>query len=57
MDKKPTEQHREYSPDIMALLQKHHKVFGVIPPGQPSNRGFEHIIELEEGVQAIIITH
>ena len=56
MEKKPVEQHKEYSPDIMGLLQKYQKVFGDIPPGCPPDRGFEHIIELEEGFQAIITT-
>ena len=56
MEKKPVEQQKEYSPDIMALLQKYQKVFGDIPLGRPPNRGFEHIIELEEGVQVIITT-
>ena len=40
----------------MALLQKYHKVFGDIPPERPPVRGFEHIIELEEGVQDFITT-
>ena len=31
-------------------------MFGEIPPGQPSDRGFEHTIELEQGIQAVITT-
>jgi hypothetical protein len=40
--------------DLQVLLRKHHKVFSDIPPGIPPDRGFEHIIELEEGIQAVI---
>ena len=29
---------------------------GGIPPDKPPDRGFEHIIELEEGVHAVITT-
>ena len=42
--------------DIEALLQKHKAIFGDLPAGRPLDRGFEHIIELEEGTQAIITT-
>jgi hypothetical protein len=31
-------------------------VFGPIPPGVPPDRGFEHIIELEEGTKPVITT-
>lgn len=31
-------------------------MFGDIPPRQPPDRGFEHIIQLEPGVQAVITT-
>jgi hypothetical protein len=37
-------------------MDKQNKVFEPIPPGAPPNRGFEHIIELEEGVKPIITT-
>jgi len=40
-----------YTPEIQEILDKHHKVFGPIPPGVPPDRGFEHIIELEEGAK------
>ena len=39
-----------------AILHKHDRVFGSIPLGRPPDRGFEHIIEVEEGVQAVITT-
>ena len=31
-------------------------MFGEIPPRQPPDRGFEHTIELEQGIQAVITT-
>ena len=37
---------------IQVILNKHDRVFGSIPP----DRGFKHIIELEEGVQVVITT-
>jgi hypothetical protein len=37
-------------------IDKHIKVFGPIPPGAPPDRGFEHIIELEEGAKPVITT-
>lgn len=43
-------------PNILALLEKHQIVFGEIPPSRPPDRGFEHTIELEEGMHAIITT-
>lgn len=42
--------------DIHVVLDRYSVVFGDIPPGQPLDRGFEHTIELEPGVQAIITT-
>jgi hypothetical protein len=45
-----------YTPEIKEILDKHHKVFGPIPPGVPPDRGFEHIIELEEGAKPVITT-
>jgi hypothetical protein len=45
-----------YSPEIQRIINKHNKVFGPIPPGAPPDRGFEHIIELEEGAKPIITT-
>jgi hypothetical protein len=43
-----------YTPEIHEIIDKHSKVFGPIPPGVPPNRGFEHIIELEEGEKHVI---
>jgi hypothetical protein len=45
-----------YTLDIKRILDKHHKVFGPIPPGVPLDRGFEHIIELEAGDKPVITT-
>jgi hypothetical protein len=45
-----------YSPNIQAIIDRHNKVFRPIPPGDPPDRGFEHIIELEEGEKPIIAT-
>jgi hypothetical protein len=43
-----------YTPEIQEILDKHHKVFGPIPPGVPPDRGFEHIVELEGGDKLVI---
>lgn len=43
-----------YHVDIQVVLDKHSKVFGEIPPGRPPERGFEHVIELEEGAKPVI---
>lgn len=48
--KEPPNLTQKYPADIRALLHKHAKVFGDIPPGRPLDPTFEHIIELEEGV-------
>jgi hypothetical protein len=45
-----------YAPKIQRIIDKHSKVFGPIPLGVPPNRGFEHIIELEEGAKPVITT-
>jgi hypothetical protein len=43
-----------YSPEIKKIMDKHNKVFEPIPPREPPDWGFEHIIELEEGVKPVI---
>jgi hypothetical protein len=45
-----------YTPEIQEILDKHHKVFGPIPPGVPPDKGFAHIIEPEEGAKPVITT-
>jgi hypothetical protein len=50
------EPHKPYPLDIQKILRKHKRVFDPIPPGQPPDRGFEHIIELEEGAKPVITT-
>lgn len=37
--------------DIKHILDKHGVVFGDIPPRVPPDRGFEHVIELEDGAK------
>ena len=54
--RKPPDKATQHSTDIEALLQKHKAIFGDLPAGRPPDRGFEHIIELEEGTQAVITT-
>ena len=41
-------------PEIHVILDRYPVVFGDIPSGQPLDRGFEHTIKLELGVQAVI---
>jgi ribosomal protein L31 len=48
--------HPHYSHDIQKIIDSHNKVFEPIPPGAPPDRGFEHIIELEEGAKPVITT-
>lgn len=43
-------------PDIQGILDRYPVVFGDIPLEKPPVRGFEHTIELELGVQAVITT-
>lgn len=42
--------------DTQPMLDKHKRVFEVTTPGIPLDRGFEHIIEMEEGAKPIIMT-
>jgi hypothetical protein len=53
-DREPPDRLQQLPEELQVLLCKHHKVFSGIPPGIPLDRGFEHIIELEEGAQEII---
>lgn len=52
--REPPDRLQQLPKDLQVWLCKHHKVFSDIPPGIPPDIGFEHIIELEEGVQAVI---
>ena len=54
--RKPPDEATQHPTDIEALLQKHKVVFKELPTSRPPDRGFEHIIELEEGTQAVITT-
>lgn len=42
--------------DVQTILDHYSTVFGDIPPKLPPDRGFEHTIELEQGIQAMITT-
>jgi ribosomal protein L31 len=48
--------HPHYTPDIQKIIDRNSKVFEPIPLGAPPNRGFEHMIELEEGEKLVITT-
>ena len=37
-------------PDVQSILERYATVFGEIPSGQPPDRGFEHTIELDQGI-------
>jgi hypothetical protein len=50
------EGHIQYSHDIQKIIDNQSKAFEPIPPGKPPDRGFEHIIELEEGAKPVITT-
>jgi hypothetical protein len=46
---------KKFPPNIQRIHHKHERVFEPIPLGKPSDKGFEHIIELEEGAKLVII--
>lgn len=54
IDNKQSNQLQQHPYDIQVLLNKHQNVFSYIPLGRPLDRGFEHVMELEEGVQMVI---
>ena len=54
--RKPLDNNTQHPTDIQALLQKHERVFRDLSAGWPPDKGFEHIIELEEGTQTVITT-
>ena len=35
--------------EVQTILDRYAAVFGEIPPGQPPNQGFEHMIEARAG--------
>jgi hypothetical protein len=53
---KPSQDHQHYPADIQALLGKHERVFETFTIGIPPGRGFEHVMELEEGSKPMITT-
>jgi len=54
---KDFEGREHYHPHIRELLGEYESVFGSIPPGRPSDRVFEHMIELEAVATPVITTH
>ncbi|KAH9306631.1 hypothetical protein KI387_011035, partial [Taxus chinensis] len=46
--KKSKDGRSEYHVNVQGLLDKHGAIFGDIPLGVPLNKGFEHVIELED---------
>jgi hypothetical protein len=52
--KKESNGRQKYQTEIRALLSQYEPVFGPIPPGRPPDRGFEHMIEMEEGATPVI---
>jgi hypothetical protein len=50
----PSQDCQHYHVDIQALLGKHDRVFKPLPAGRPHDRGFEHVIELEEWAKLMI---
>jgi hypothetical protein len=51
---KDSEGQQQYHIEIKNLLGRRQQVFEEIPPGRPPDKGFEHTIELEEGVKPMI---
>jgi hypothetical protein len=51
---KPLQDYQHYHVDIQALLGKNDRVVEPLPAGRPPDRGFEHVIELEEGENPMI---
>ena len=47
---------RMVHPKEQSILDRYAIVFGEILLGKPPDRGFEHTIELEQGIQAVITT-
>ena len=42
--------------EIQNILDKHSIAFNDLPPRLPPDRGFEHVIELEQGAKPVITT-
>ena len=42
--------------EIQNILDRHSIVFNDLPPRLPPDRGFEHVIELEQGTKPLIKT-
>lgn len=53
---KPSQERKNYPAFIQTLLAKHERVFKPFLAGIPLDRGFDHVIELEEGSKPMITT-
>jgi hypothetical protein len=51
---KPSQDHQHYLANILSFLGKHERVFEPFTVGRPPNRGFDHVIKLEEGLKPMI---
>jgi hypothetical protein len=54
--RKDLEGKEHYHSQIRELLSQYEPVFGMIRPGRPPDRRFEHTIELEAGATPVITT-
>jgi hypothetical protein len=54
--RRDSDSRQQYQVEIRALLSQHEQVFGLMSPGRPPDRGFEHTIEMEEGEKPVITT-
>jgi hypothetical protein len=52
--RKDLEAKEQYHPQIRELLSQYEPVSGLITPGRPPDRGFEHTIELVAGATLVI---
>jgi len=50
----PSHELQHYLVDIHALFGNRERVFEPLPAGIPPDRGFDHVIEIEEGLNPII---
>jgi hypothetical protein len=53
---KSSQECQHYDVDIQGFLGKHDRVFRPLLTRRPPDRGFEHVIDLEEGENPMITT-
>lgn len=51
-----TREAKDKLPEIQCILDLYLNVFGDIPKGFPSSRGFEHMVEMELRVKLVMLT-